>query len=52
MKNFALIGAAGYIAPRHKKAIKDTGNQLVAALESLYVEKSVAKISLQGTTLT
>ncbi len=31
--NFALIGAAGYIAPRHMKAIKDTGNQLVAALD-------------------
>jgi len=33
MKNFALIGAAGYIAPRHLKAIKDTGNRLVAALD-------------------
>ncbi|MCK9305551.1 MAG: Gfo/Idh/MocA family oxidoreductase [Bacteroidales bacterium] len=33
MKNFALIGAAGYIAPRHMKAIKDTGNQLVAAYD-------------------
>ncbi len=33
MKNFALIGAAGYIAPRHLKAIKDTNNQLVAALD-------------------
>lgn len=33
MKNFALIGAAGYIAPRHLKAIKDTGNQLVAAYD-------------------
>lgn len=32
-KNFALIGAAGYIAPRHMKAIKDTGNDLVAALD-------------------
>ena len=31
--NFALIGAAGYIAPRHMKAIKDTGNQLVSALD-------------------
>lgn len=31
--NFALIGAAGYIAPRHMKAIKDTGNLLVAALD-------------------
>ncbi len=33
MKNFALIGAAGYIAPRHLKAIRDTGNNLVAALD-------------------
>jgi len=33
MKKFALIGAAGYIAPRHMKAIKDTGNKLVAALD-------------------
>ncbi len=33
MKNFALMGAAGYIAPRHMKAIKDTGNDLVAALD-------------------
>jgi UDP-N-acetyl-2-amino-2-deoxyglucuronate dehydrogenase len=31
--NFGLIGAAGYIAPRHMKAIKDTGNRLVAALD-------------------
>lgn len=33
MKNFALIGAAGYIAPRHLKAIKETNNNLVAALD-------------------
>jgi len=33
MKNFVLIGAAGYIAPRHMKAIKDTGNNLVAAFD-------------------
>jgi UDP-N-acetyl-2-amino-2-deoxyglucuronate dehydrogenase len=33
MKNFALIGAGGYIAPRHMKAIKDTGNTLLAALD-------------------
>jgi UDP-N-acetyl-2-amino-2-deoxyglucuronate dehydrogenase len=32
-KNFALIGAAGYIAPRHLKAIKETGNQLVVAMD-------------------
>ena len=31
--NFALIGAAGYIAPRHLRAIKDTGGQLVAAFD-------------------
>lgn len=33
-KNFALIGAAGYIAPRHMKAIKDTSNDLVAAVDN------------------
>lgn len=33
MKNFALIGVAGYIAPRHLKAIKDTNNNLIAALD-------------------
>ena len=33
MKNFALIGAAGYIAPRHMKAIKETGNNLIAAID-------------------
>lgn len=33
MKNFALIGAAGYIAPRHMRAIKDTGNRLSAAYD-------------------
>lgn len=33
MKSFVLIGAAGYIAPRHMKAIKETGNTLVAALD-------------------
>jgi UDP-N-acetyl-2-amino-2-deoxyglucuronate dehydrogenase len=34
MKNFALIGAAGYIAPRHLKAIKDTQNNLLAAYDT------------------
>jgi len=33
MKNFALIGAAGYIAVRHMQAIKETGNNLIAALD-------------------
>ena len=32
-RNFALIGAAGYIAPRHMKAIKDTNNNLLAAMD-------------------
>src|SRR5689334_12550736 len=33
MRNFALIGAAGFIAPRHMAAIQATGNRLVAALD-------------------
>ena len=33
MKNFALIGAAGYIAPRHMQAIRDTENRLIAAVD-------------------
>ncbi len=33
MKNFALIGASGYIAPRHMQAIKETNNNLLAALD-------------------
>lgn len=33
MASFALTGVAGYIAPRHLKAIQDTGNRLVAAVD-------------------
>ena len=33
MKKFALIGGAGFVAPRHMKAIKETGNELVAVLD-------------------
>jgi UDP-N-acetyl-2-amino-2-deoxyglucuronate dehydrogenase len=33
MKKFALIGAAGFIAPRHLRAIRDTNNELIAALD-------------------
>ena len=33
IRNFALIGVAGYIAPRHLKAIRDTRNRLVAAVD-------------------
>lgn len=33
-KNFALIGAAGYIAPRHMHAIKETGNKLICAIDN------------------
>ncbi|HBG05038.1 MAG TPA: oxidoreductase [Geobacter sp.] len=32
-RNFALIGAGGYIAPRHMRAIRDTGNRLAAAVD-------------------
>ena len=32
-KNFAITGVAGYIAPRYLKAIKETGNNLVAAFD-------------------
>ncbi|HEY5656553.1 MAG TPA: Gfo/Idh/MocA family oxidoreductase [Myxococcota bacterium] len=32
-QDFALLGAAGYVAPRHLKAIADTGNELVAACD-------------------
>lgn len=32
-KTFAIVGVAGYVAPRHLKAIKETGNQLVAAYD-------------------
>lgn len=32
-KGFALVGAAGFVAPRHMKAIRDTGNQLLAAVD-------------------
>ena len=31
--NFAVMGVAGYVAPRHLRAIRDTGNTLVAALD-------------------
>ncbi len=33
MKRFALIGTAGYVAPKHMKAIKDTKNILTAAMD-------------------
>ena len=33
MKNFAVFGVGGYVAPRHLKAIKETGNQMVAAYD-------------------
>jgi len=32
-KNFVIIGCAGYVAPRHLKAIRDTGNNLIAAVD-------------------
>ncbi|HHO81525.1 MAG TPA: Gfo/Idh/MocA family oxidoreductase [Bacillaceae bacterium] len=41
MKRFALIGAGGYIAPRHLAAIRDTGNLLVAALDPVDASERV-----------
>ena len=32
-KNFAMTGVAGFVAARHLKAIHDTGNRLVAAVD-------------------
>jgi UDP-N-acetyl-2-amino-2-deoxyglucuronate dehydrogenase len=32
-KNFAVIGVGGFVAPRHLRAIRDTGNRLVAAVD-------------------
>ena len=52
MQNFALIGAAGYIAPRHIKAIADTGNNLMVAYdkfdsEVVWMPVSLIVVSLQ-----
>ena len=33
MRRFVLVGAAGFVAPRHMRAIKDTGNDLMAAMD-------------------
>ena len=33
MKNFAIIGVGGFVAPRHLKAIAETGNRMVAAYD-------------------
>ena len=37
MKNFALIGAAGFVAERHLKAIRDTNNSLLVASDKFDV---------------
>ena len=34
MKNFGITGVAGYIAPRHLRAIKETGHRLICATDS------------------
>ena len=36
-KNFVLIGSAGYIAERHMKAIKETGNNIICAMDKFDV---------------
>jgi UDP-N-acetyl-2-amino-2-deoxyglucuronate dehydrogenase len=33
VKNFAITGVAGFVAPRHLKAIRDTGNRIIAAVD-------------------
>ena len=38
-KNFAVIGVGGYIAPRHLRAIRDTGNQLLATVKEFGISK-------------
>ena len=59
MKNFALIGVGGYVAPRHLKAIKETGNNLIAALDKndsvgilgqLFSRKQIFLLSLNDLT--
>ena len=52
-KSFALIGAVGYIAPRHMKAIKETGNNLLAVLDpndnlDVFMTKKVIKLMMQN----
>ena len=47
MKNFALTGVAGYVAPRHLKAISDTGNRLVAA--SIRMTRSACSTATRST---
>ncbi len=44
MKNFALIRAGGYIAPRHMKAIKDTGHNLMKKAICLQLQKQRVKM--------
>ena len=46
MKNFALIGAAGYIASRHMKAIKEIGSNLVAAMDPNDSVKAINYVSI------
>ena len=57
MKNFALIGVGGYIAPRHLMAIRDTNNDLLAALDKFdsvgildsYFDRHIDKLKRKGT---
>ncbi|MDP2423184.1 MAG: Gfo/Idh/MocA family oxidoreductase [Bacteroidales bacterium] len=44
-KKFALIGSAGFIAPRHMQAIKETGNELVCALDRFDVMGTIDSFS-------
>ena len=48
-KNFALIGAGGYIAPKHVEAIKHTNNDLIALLDPYdgvgYIDRYFPQVS-------
>jgi hypothetical protein len=48
--NFAITGAAGYIAPRHLRAIRDTGNRLVAAVDPHDAVGVLDRYALDATT--
>ena len=45
MKNIARTSAAGFVAPRHDRAIRDTGNQVLAALDP---NDSVGRLDQHG----
>src|SRR5262245_47128735 len=47
MKHFAIVGVAGYIAPRHLQAVHNTGNRVVAAIDPIDSVGILDKYSLE-----